>query len=210
MNATDVLFIVEVRDKTKSITACLYSTFNYEKSVSFCPLVAIANNIITAVENSRRTILILTPEFIKSDFCRFEYQQAQLQMLKQKQRIIPLVLRDISREKNMDETLRSILDTSTYLDWPQNNDPNKIEKFWKRLELSMPKKKSASSECSSGTQSTTNSLASRSSLFSFGGFPTRPAFFAPLSPAGFTDTNARQKNLASARNSVWWRIFLKL
>nr|KAG5714017.1 hypothetical protein BaRGS_020345 [Batillaria attramentaria] len=110
----------------------------------FIPGDTIANNIIRGVENSRRTILVLTPDFVKSEFCRFEYQRAQVEMLKRKQRIIPIVLRDVSREKrHMDESLRAILETITYLDWPADNDSKKIEKFWKRLELSMPKKKSS-------------------------------------------------------------------
>lgn len=108
---------------------------------------AIANNIIKAMENSRRTILVVTPNFIESEFCRFEYQRAQVEMLKRKQRIIPVILSDITREKEqMDETLRTILETITYLNWPEDNDPKKIEKFWKRLELSMPKKKTSNKE----------------------------------------------------------------
>lgn len=102
------------------------------------------------MENSRRTILVVSPDFIHSEFCRFEYQQAQYEMIKRRQRIVPVVLRDVTKEKkNMDATLRSILETITYLDWPEDGDPRKVERFWKRLELSMPKRKSRPESSSS-------------------------------------------------------------
>jgi hypothetical protein len=43
-------------------------------SISFS---AIANNIIRAINNSRRTIVVISPQYIQSDFTRFEYQVAQ-------------------------------------------------------------------------------------------------------------------------------------
>ncbi|XP_067678317.1 protein draper-like [Haliotis asinina] len=112
----------------------------------FMPGETIANNIIEAVENSRRTIMILTPSYIQSEFCRFEYQRAQHEMLKRKQRIIPIVLQDITKDRvYMDETLCTILDSITYIEWPRDRNEKKVDKFWKRVELSMPKRRSRSS-----------------------------------------------------------------
>ena len=41
----------------------------------------------------------------------------------------------------------------TYIEWPQdeNATPKKVDKFWKRIELSMPKKKSRTQESSDNT-----------------------------------------------------------
>ncbi|XP_050403178.1 uncharacterized protein LOC126819270 isoform X2 [Patella vulgata] len=108
----------------------------------FIPGETISNNIIWAVENSRRTILVLTPDYVESEFCMFEYQKAQHEMLRRKQRIIPIMFQDINDIEHVDKTLQSILDSITYLEWPGEDSPKKIEKFWKRLEFSMPKKKS--------------------------------------------------------------------
>ena len=107
---------------------------------------AIANNIINAINQSRRTILILTPRYVQSEFTRFEYQVAQHEMLKKKHRIIPILLEDISSEKDaMDPNLKQIIKSVTYLEYPTDSD-EKIEKkingFWTKLELSLPKKKS--------------------------------------------------------------------
>ena len=106
-------------------------------------LAAISDNIIRAVKESRRTILLISPEYIQSEWTKLEYEVAQQEMLRRKQRIIPVLLDDISQNKSsMDPTLKNILSAVTYLEWPNDNsDEKKSEKFWKRLQLSLPKKR---------------------------------------------------------------------
>ncbi|KAK3601549.1 hypothetical protein CHS0354_027689 [Potamilus streckersoni] len=100
----------------------------------------IANNIIQAVQNSRRTILVLSKNYVKSEFTRFEYQCAQQEMLQKKHRVIPILLEDITEIKDtIDPNLKVILNSVTYIMWPGENNPKELQKFWKRLELSMPK-----------------------------------------------------------------------
>ncbi|KAK3606472.1 hypothetical protein CHS0354_041420 [Potamilus streckersoni] len=100
----------------------------------------IANNIIQAVQNSRRTILVMSKNYVKSEFTRFEYQCAQNEMLQRKHRIIPILLEDITEIKDtIDPTLKVILNSVTYIMWPGEDNPKELNKFWKRLELSMPK-----------------------------------------------------------------------
>ena len=68
-------------------------------------------------------------------------------MLKRKHRIIPILLEDISSVKaTMDKNLKGIIDSVTYLEWPGISCEKKEEKFWKRLTLSLPKKKESSFE----------------------------------------------------------------
>lgn len=67
---------------------------------------------------------------------------AQTEMLKRRHRIIPLVLDDISSVKGeLDPNLEQIIHSVTYLEWPGEEESLKIQKFWKKLVLSMPKKK---------------------------------------------------------------------
>ncbi|XP_045157464.2 uncharacterized protein LOC123523822 [Mercenaria mercenaria] len=108
----------------------------------FLPGEAIANNIVSAIESSRRTIMILSPEYVQSEWCRMEYQKAQHEMLKLKHKIIPVVLADLSEVKNIDKNLKSIMNSVTYLEWPGQENTKKAERFWKKLELSLPKKSS--------------------------------------------------------------------
>lgn len=63
-------------------------------------------------------------------------------MLKRKHRIIPIMLEDISGVTNVDKNLKGIISSVTYLEWPKSEEKEKKEdKFWKRLQLSLPKKK---------------------------------------------------------------------
>lgn len=109
----------------------------------FVPGETIQNNIIKAVQCSRRTILVITPSFVQSEFTRLEYQVAQQEMLKRKHRIIPVLLEDITEcEPTMDPNLKVILKSVSYIEWPKDvNNETKVEKFWKRMQLSLPKKR---------------------------------------------------------------------
>ncbi|KAK3089462.1 hypothetical protein FSP39_003803 [Pinctada imbricata] len=107
------------------------------------PFSSFANNIIECVNNSRRTILIVSPRFVEREFIQFEYQIAKEQMLKRKQRIIPIILEDISDvTSSTDPNLKQILKSVTYIEWPDHSNERKIKTFWSRVELSMPKRKS--------------------------------------------------------------------
>ncbi|XP_053394474.1 uncharacterized protein LOC123524762 isoform X2 [Mercenaria mercenaria] len=122
----------------------------------FVPGETIANNIISAVQSSRRTIMIITPSYVTSEFTKFEYQVAQQEMLKRKHRIIPILFDDISEcKETMDPNLKVILDSVTYIEWPKDGNEKKLAKFWKRMELSLPKIKNRSVEADN-TKSQTN------------------------------------------------------
>ncbi|KAH9492238.1 hypothetical protein Btru_026047 [Bulinus truncatus] len=140
-----------------------------------------SESILEAVEKSRCTIMIVTPDYITNEWNRFEYLIAQHETIKLNQKIIPIILEQIDTT-NMDKSLKHILDSikclkhpmtkkptsseqrqdiSYYSAWtypPEKSSPNsysvvgaeekyqnKFEKvtenFWKRLELTLPKKK---------------------------------------------------------------------
>ena len=120
-------------------------------------LSAIFDNILEAINNSRRTILVLSPRFLDSEWTRYEYQVALQEMLKKKHRIIPLILEDISDIENIDETLKQILDSITYIKWPDND--KKEKHFWKTLQLYRPKKREGSGGSSTQTDVTVTELS---------------------------------------------------
>ncbi|KAK6179155.1 hypothetical protein SNE40_011575 [Patella caerulea] len=101
----------------------------------------IANNILWAVQNSRRTVLVISPNYLDSEFARFEYQTAQVETLRLRQRIIPIMFQDVqSKTDEMDRTLKNILETITYIKWSPETNEKENGKFWKRLVLSLPKR----------------------------------------------------------------------
>ncbi|RUS85017.1 hypothetical protein EGW08_007201 [Elysia chlorotica] len=132
-----------------------------------------SEEILEAVEKSRRCIMLLTSDYINNEWCRFEYLIAQHETcIKLKQRIIPILMDDIDKDKKkMDKTLRFIIDSVKCLRYPREplepeGNPTsttciqpggkcnkqlakyekELEKFWEKLRLTMPKKRDAYKE----------------------------------------------------------------
>ncbi|XP_035657519.1 toll-like receptor Tollo [Branchiostoma floridae] len=98
----------------------------------FLPGVPIAENIATAVNSSKRTIILLSNNFLESDWCQFEFQAAHAQMLQDRaNRVIVVLLDDVPAE-NAPPDIQHYLNTNTYLRWGD-------ERFWERLIYVMPR-----------------------------------------------------------------------
>ncbi|XP_052826212.1 delta-like protein C isoform X2 [Octopus bimaculoides] len=141
-----VMVYVMWRYRVTFILKIIYTFQNYEDH-------AISNNIINAVEKSRRTILVLSPDYVISEWTRMEYQIAHQEMLKKRQKIIPIIFRDLNKLE-LDKNLSYILKSITYLEWPGSNEEDrcKLEKFWGKLRLTMPKKRELLIEDGKNTQ----------------------------------------------------------
>ncbi|XP_070539663.1 toll-like receptor Tollo [Ptychodera flava] len=91
----------------------------------------IAESIVEAIEQSSRTILVLTNNFLESEWCAYEFKQAHHQVLLDKSsRLIVLIMEDIDQDK-LDRELKTYLQTNTYL---EKEDPL----FWEKLYYAMP------------------------------------------------------------------------
>ncbi|KAK7084557.1 Toll5bp [Halocaridina rubra] len=92
----------------------------------------IQNQIDQSVEASRRTIVVLSSNFIQHVWGQIEFKTAHSKALKDKaNRIIVIVLGKVPPESEMDEELKLYISTRTYL---QESDP----KFWEKLRYAMP------------------------------------------------------------------------
>ncbi|XP_026319023.1 toll-like receptor 7 [Hyposmocoma kahamanoa] len=102
-----------------------------------------------AAEASKRIILILTRNFIETEWSRFEFRQALHEILKT--RIYTLVIIEESSvlsEAECDPDLRPYLKTSLRIRWGQN-------KFWEKLRYALPDRK-----CRNKTSSYRNNINS--------------------------------------------------
>ena len=91
----------------------------------------IAETIVEAVESSRRTIIILSKNFIENEWCRFQFKSAHHEVLKKRRkRLIVIVLGDIP-SKDLDPDLRLYLKTNTCI-----HTGDKM--FWEKLRFAMP------------------------------------------------------------------------
>ncbi len=96
----------------------------------FVPGVAITKNITTAIECSRRTILVLSPNFLNSGWCDFEFQNAHRRVLEDRSNYLIVVLEQVNMEQ-IDKAFKFYLETRTYVDV-------KDKRFWDKLLYCMP------------------------------------------------------------------------
>ncbi|XP_043481316.1 toll-like receptor Tollo [Leptopilina heterotoma] len=91
----------------------------------------IADTIVQGVESSRRTIMVLSENFIKSEWCRFDFKSAHHQVLRDRRRRLILVLVGEVPQRDLDPDIRLYLKTNTYLQWGD-------KLFWEKLRFALP------------------------------------------------------------------------
>ncbi|XP_056635360.1 toll-like receptor 6 [Diorhabda sublineata] len=91
----------------------------------------VADTIIEAVESSRRTIIVLSKNFIHNEWCRFEFKSALHEVLKDRRRRLIFVVTGELPQRDLDPDLRLYLKTNTVIEWGDRQ-------FWQKLQFAMP------------------------------------------------------------------------
>lgn len=115
----------------------------------------IADTIVQAIDSSRRTIMILSKNFIKSEWCRFEFKSAHHQVLRDRRRRLIVILLGDLPQKDLDPDIRLYLKTNTYLQWGD-------KLFWQRLRFALPDAEITQCPNNIAMELTTNSIAAAS------------------------------------------------
>ena len=91
----------------------------------------IVDNIWSKMEESRKVILVISRNFTRSNYCKYEIDLARmLSVEKARNLIVPVMLQEV-RMEDMSDSLRWIVRKLTYIEWPQW-EPDR-EEFWQRL-----------------------------------------------------------------------------
>ncbi|XP_054418305.1 toll-like receptor 2 [Pteronotus mesoamericanus] len=100
----------------------------------FIPGKWIIDNIIDSIEKSHKTIFVLSENFVKSEWCKYELDFSHFRLFDENNDAAILVLLEPIEKKAIPQRfckLRKIMNTKTYLEWPM--DETQQEGFWLNL-----------------------------------------------------------------------------
>ena len=108
------------------------------KTRDFIPGHSLIESISENIHQSRKTILVLSPNFVESNWCHHEMEMAKMMLLDENLDVIILVLLHNIPDNMMTLSLRQLLCKKEYLKWPKDRAGQRL--FWKSLrqELKSP------------------------------------------------------------------------
>lgn len=113
-------------EKRETINVCLHER-------DFQVGCGILENIVSCMDRSRCLLLLISENFIHSQWCQFEMNLAQHRLLEtRREKLILVILEDIPVQKQP-RTLKYLMRTKTYIKWPVNGTSEEKQVFWKRL-----------------------------------------------------------------------------
>ncbi|XP_061566803.1 toll-like receptor 2 [Cololabis saira] len=110
-----------------SFTLCLHKR-------DFLPGHWIMDNIMNAIERSRRTVFVLSENFVHSDWCRYELDFSHFWLFDVGGDAAILILLEPLSKDDVPKRfckLRKIMSSTTYLEWPQEEE--RRPEFWRSL-----------------------------------------------------------------------------
>ncbi|XP_062606162.1 toll-like receptor 1 [Saccostrea cucullata] len=81
----------------------------------FVPGKTIFENIVKCIENSRHTVIVLSRNFLSSQFCLWEFQEAFQQSIVERKRHLVIILLEDIPDKDLPNDLRRCMKTFTYI-----------------------------------------------------------------------------------------------
>ncbi|XP_061175903.1 toll-like receptor 4 [Saccostrea echinata] len=126
-----VLRLIKELEEEAGLKLCIHQR-------DFVPGFDIAENIITAVNKSRKTIILLSPNFIKSSWCMYELHIAKMEEIysRNEENVISLILYETMPLQDIPLTLMDLINQKTYIEFPNDDQEFGEDVFWSTLKES--------------------------------------------------------------------------
>uniref|UniRef100_H3AXD4 Toll-like receptor 2 n=1 Tax=Latimeria chalumnae TaxID=7897 RepID=H3AXD4_LATCH len=122
--------VPELEGSAPPIRLCLHQR-------DFVPGKWIIDNIVDSIEKSRKTIFVLSEHFVQSNWCKYELDFVHFRLFEGNDSAILILLEPIRKETIPKRfcKLRRMMNTKTYLEWPQDEGQQHL--FWFKLKLAI-------------------------------------------------------------------------
>lgn len=112
----------------------------------FEPGRGIIDNIMDGIYSSRKTICLITENYLKSTWCSKEIQMANFRLFDEKKDVLILIfLEDIpSYHLSPYYRMRKLIRKKTYLKWPNHGEDTRV--FWEKLRMALETKEGPEEE----------------------------------------------------------------
>ncbi|XP_052088486.1 toll-like receptor 4 [Mytilus californianus] len=135
---TDAEWVKQFHDKVNSMgfELCL-------DAKDFIAGNSIAENVINAIDSSRKVIFIITHDFLQSTWGSYEMEMTRMHAFqKGREDMVIIVVRDKIKVTDMPEILKSMWFKITCIQWPNDDNLpyNTEEIFYEKLKMSLQKK----------------------------------------------------------------------
>ncbi|KAK2143345.1 hypothetical protein LSH36_852g00007 [Paralvinella palmiformis] len=114
------------------------------------PGIPIEENVLSSIKKSRRTVILLTRSFLRSNWCDFEFQMARIHGFDEGQDILVIVQLDDVRDTEMNRTLLNLRKTHTWLERPDPENAEAVGAFWERLRKALKSSSRKPTDCICG------------------------------------------------------------
>ena len=102
----------------------------------FMPGATIEENILKAIDCSRKTIVVLSRNFLQSKWCDFELQMARIECVeKGRNLIIAVMLEPLPVDGTISRSVEKLIRKNTYIEWP--SDPSRRNHFWDQMRAAL-------------------------------------------------------------------------
>nr|WHE44611.1 toll-like receptor 2 [Triplophysa yarkandensis] len=98
----------------------------------------IVDNIIDSIEKSHRTLFVLSEHFVTSEWCRYELDFSHFRIVDEHNDSAILILLEPIEKETIPKRfckLRKIMNSRTYLEWPEDED--RRSEFWSNLKAAL-------------------------------------------------------------------------